>query len=83
MVYFDDLSWRSAGTIGHNKLYLEENDTGPDDMVHDYIGIFIFYDPKKKKKKRLETISILDVAPTILDFYGLDIPGYMRGKVIK
>ncbi|MHA1271681.1 MAG: alkaline phosphatase family protein [Candidatus Helarchaeota archaeon] len=83
MIYFDDLKWRSAGTIGHNKLYLEENDTGPDDAVHDFNGIFIMYDPKNKKKKHLDTISILDVAPTILDIYGLDIPEYMRGKIIK
>ena len=83
MVYFDDLSWRSAGTIGHNKMYLEENDTGPDDMVHDYNGIFIFYDPKNEQKKRLNTISILDVAPTILKLFDIDIPGYMRGKIIE
>ena len=29
MVYFDDLNWRSAGTVGHDSLYLFENDTGP------------------------------------------------------
>ncbi|MCE4625718.1 MAG: alkaline phosphatase family protein [Desulfurococcales archaeon] len=40
MVYFDDLYWRSAGTIGWPSMYLEENDRGPDDAVHDWIGIF-------------------------------------------
>ena len=40
MVYFDDLSWRSAGTIGWPSMYLEENDRGPDDAVHDWIGVF-------------------------------------------
>ncbi|MBD3226576.1 MAG: nucleotide pyrophosphatase [Candidatus Lokiarchaeota archaeon] len=83
MVYFDDLFWRSAGTIGHNKLYLEENDKGPDDMVHDYYGVFILYDPKNKKSKKIDNVSILDVAPTILDLFEIDIPGYMRGKIIK
>ncbi|MFQ6039202.1 MAG: alkaline phosphatase family protein, partial [Candidatus Aminicenantales bacterium] len=34
MVYFDDLFWRSAGTLGHGTMYLLENDTGPDDAVH-------------------------------------------------
>ena len=28
MVYFDELDWRSAGTVGHDSLYLFENDTG-------------------------------------------------------
>ncbi|MFX1279840.1 MAG: alkaline phosphatase family protein, partial [Promethearchaeota archaeon] len=33
MVYFDDLNWRSAGTVGYDTMYLTENDTGPDDAV--------------------------------------------------
>jgi len=46
IVYFDDLSWRSAGTIGWNTIYLPENDRGPDDAVHDWHGIFTVYDPE-------------------------------------
>ncbi len=44
MVYFDDLSYRSAGSIGNHRLFLEENDTGPDGAVHDWNGAFIMYD---------------------------------------
>jgi predicted AlkP superfamily phosphohydrolase/phosphomutase len=47
MVYFDDLSWRAAGTLGWNTLYLEENDKGPDDAVHDWYGVFTIYDPEE------------------------------------
>ena len=47
MVYFDNLSWRAAGTIGWETLYLPENDRGPDDAVHDWYGIFAVYDPEK------------------------------------
>ncbi len=39
MVYLDDLNWRAAGTIGWPSMYLEENDRGPDDAVHDWIGV--------------------------------------------
>ncbi|WP_256205130.1 alkaline phosphatase family protein [Aeropyrum camini] len=39
MVYLDNLSWRPAGTIGWPSIYLEENDRGPDDAVHDWLGI--------------------------------------------
>ena len=46
IVYFDDLSWRSAGTLGWPSNYLPENDTGPDDAVHDWIGVFAVYDPE-------------------------------------
>ena len=78
MVYFDDLSWRSAGTIGHGRIYLEKNDTGPDDAVHSKYGILIKY-PNEKKKIRA---SIYDFAPTLLNTIGIKPPLHMEGKVI-
>lgn len=84
MVYFDDLNWRSAGTIGYDSPYLEENDTGPDDAVHDYDGIFIWYrrDGETSKPIELDRISIYDIFPTILNFYGVE-PEETRGEVIE
>ena len=43
MVYFDDLYWRAAGTLGHSSNYLPENDTGPDDAVHSEYGVFALH----------------------------------------
>ncbi|MCC6019142.1 MAG: alkaline phosphatase family protein [Candidatus Verstraetearchaeota archaeon] len=82
LVYFDDLYWRAAGTIGHNTLYLPENDTGPDDAVHDYDGIFILYDPRKGMSGKVN-ITIYDVAPTILKLMGLQVPRSMEGKALE
>ncbi|MCE4622533.1 MAG: alkaline phosphatase family protein [Desulfurococcales archaeon] len=55
IVYLDDLNWRSAGTLGWQSMYLEENDRGPDDAVHDWIGI-VYYNWKPGIKD--ETIDI-------------------------
>jgi predicted AlkP superfamily phosphohydrolase/phosphomutase len=46
MAYFDDLSWRAAGTVGWDTPFLPENDRGPDDAVHDWHGVFTIYDPE-------------------------------------
>ncbi len=81
MIYFDDLCWRSAGTLGHGTKYLLENDTGPDDAVHAQNGIYILYDPKNKTCLRKDA-NILDIAPTILDEMGLAVPEDMRGTII-
>ncbi|MFX1453342.1 MAG: alkaline phosphatase family protein [Promethearchaeota archaeon] len=83
MVYFDDLNWRSAGTVGYDSMYLDENDTGPDDAVHDWFGVYIIFNPKKKLGKNLGTKSILDIAPTSLNILGFDIPKDMEGNVIQ
>ena len=80
MVYFDDLYWRSAGTMGHGRLYLPENDTGPDDAVHDKMGLYIYYDPREDLKGRAEDHNILDVAPTLMKALGLKVPEDMEGE---
>lgn len=81
MIYFDDLYWRSAGTLGHGTKYLLENDTGPDDAVHAQEGIYILYDPKNKACMKKDA-SILDIAPTILDEMGIAVPEDMKGSII-
>ncbi len=83
MVYFDDLYWRSAGTMGQGNLYLPENDTGPDDAVHDMMGLYVYYDPKKDLGGRGEDLNILDVAPTLLRAMGLRVPADMEGSPLS
>lgn len=80
MVYFDDLYWRSAGSIGHMNQYLPENDTGPDDCVHAKQGIYILHDPKNPARGKVIDAKIYDVAPTVLSIMGLKIPPEMEGK---
>jgi predicted AlkP superfamily phosphohydrolase/phosphomutase len=82
MIYFDDLYWRSAGTLGHGTKYLLENDTGPDDAVHAQDGIYILYDPQNKINQRKDA-HILDIAPTILHEMGVPVPEDMRGRPIR
>jgi predicted AlkP superfamily phosphohydrolase/phosphomutase len=82
MVYFDDLFWRSAGTLGYETKFLPENDTGPDDAVHAQQGMYILYDPRNKFQRRKD-IDILDVAPTVLQTLGVPVPADMKGQAIK
>lgn len=82
MVYFDDLFWRSAGTLGYETKFLPENDTGPDDAVHAQQGMYILYDPRNKVRRRKD-IDILDVAPTVLQTLGVPVPADMKGQTIK
>jgi predicted AlkP superfamily phosphohydrolase/phosphomutase len=74
LVYFGDLAWRSVGTIGLNSLYTFENDTGPDEANHDWHGIFIMRSPQTAPKGELQDLSIFDIAPTILNQFGLEPP---------
>jgi predicted AlkP superfamily phosphohydrolase/phosphomutase len=66
MVYFDDLSYRSAGTVGHKKLFLDENDLGPDDAMHDWDCVFIEYSPLRINEKIPDGTSILNFKEKVL-----------------
>ena len=81
MVYFDDLYWRAAGTVGHPTMYLRENDTGPDDSVHSKDGIFVIANGGVSRGGPL-TANLYDVAPTILTLMGVPVPADMRGSPI-
>ena len=82
MVFFGNLYWRCAGSVGFKDIYTFENDTGPDDANHDYEGIFIMYSEKLKGPRQLKKISIYDFAPTVLNNMGMSVPADMQGKVL-
>jgi len=82
MAYFGDVAWRSAGTIGYNSLFLEENDTGPDDAVHSFDGIYVVVDPSERVPSPGPVRELMDVAPTVLRYFGLPIPNHVQGKEI-
>ncbi len=79
MVYFDNLNWRAAGTVGYDSPYLRENDTGPDDAVHDEYGVFSLYLPGLEEKREI-TCTIYDFAPTILKLFGVE--SALRGECL-
>lgn len=84
IVYFGDLKWRSIGSIGNPTIWTHENDTGPDDANHDRYGIYIGRDPAKPGTgERLEGLQLMDIAPTVLDRFGVPIPEDWKGKVIR
>jgi predicted AlkP superfamily phosphohydrolase/phosphomutase len=82
MAYFGNVAWRSAGTIGYDSLFLEENDTGPDDAVHSFDGIYVVVDPSKKLPSPGPARELIDIAPTILTHFGLPVPNRVQGTAI-
>jgi predicted AlkP superfamily phosphohydrolase/phosphomutase len=80
VVYLGNLDWRSAGSVGVGSVYMYENDTGPDDANHAQNGILISTVGPAGEPK--EQYSIYDIAPTILTYFGIPVPGEMIGTSI-
>ncbi|MCI4363597.1 MAG: alkaline phosphatase family protein [Thermoplasmata archaeon] len=83
MVYFDELRWRSAGTMGHPTNFLDENDTGPDDAVHAMNGVYLWFDPLRPDEREGGPLEMVDVLPTLLDYVGEALPKHLQGKVVR
>jgi len=84
IVYLGDLDWRSAGTVGHGRgtIHIFENDTGPDDANHAQEGVFVWHGRGRNTQLPDGKIQIYDIAPSILDYFGITPPPEMIGRVI-
>ncbi len=85
IVYFGNLAWRSAGSVGAGAIHIFENDTGPDDANHAQEGIFIMSQKGHiyKNPGIRQNLEIYDVTPTILNIFDINVPTDMIGKVIQ
>ena len=79
IVVFGDLYWRSVGTIGGDEgIQTLENDTGPDDANHAQDGLYVVAGPGVEATGRHDA-NLLDIAPTVLEILGIEVPAGMRG----
>ncbi len=82
IVHFGDLLWRAVGTVGGPEgIHTFENDTGPDDANHAQDGLIVMAGPGIERGP-LYGAHLLDIAPTVLDILGLEIPHSMRGRTL-
>lgn len=81
IVHFGGLSWRSIGGVGYRGvLHTQDNDTGPDGCNHAQFGAFILASPKSPLEGAVGEAHLLDMAPTLLELGGYDIPASMQGR---
>lgn len=82
IVYFDDLQYGcNTSLIGNETLWSPSTAQGSDDAAHSKQGIFIMKNSKSEGNHG--EVDILDVAPTILNELGVEIPEDMKGKVVE
>jgi predicted AlkP superfamily phosphohydrolase/phosphomutase len=80
IVHFGGLAWRSIGGVGYPSLHIQENDAGPDDCNHAQHGAFVLAAANSPLQGRVEGVHLLDIAPTLLELGGYDVPSGMQGR---
>lgn len=79
LVHFGDLAWRAIGGVGYGRVHVQENDTGPDDCNHAQFGAFVLAGAGVPELGALQGVKLLDIAPTLLECGGYDVPAGMQG----
>lgn len=80
IVYFGNLNWRAVGGFGYETHYTLDNDTGPDDANHAEEGMFIWANPSATHRGAIADRQLMDVAPTLLGFFGIQPLPDMQGQ---
>ncbi len=80
IVHFGALYWRSIGGVGYPSIHVLENDTGPDDCNHAQFGSFILAASNNPLSGEIAGARLLDIAPTLMDLGGYEIPPIMQGR---
>ena len=80
IIHFGGLYWRSIGSVGYGGFHVQENDTGPDACNHAQFGMFILSAPNSAVRGEFHGARLLDIAPTLLDLAGYDVPEAMQGR---
>lgn len=89
ILYFHNLYWRSIGSVGHGTWFIKNNDEGPDGANHKEYGVFLcsykrngmFYRPEGVGfLPDRDELTLYDIAPTILDSFGIKVPSDMLGQ---
>jgi predicted AlkP superfamily phosphohydrolase/phosphomutase len=80
IVHFGGLFWRSIGTVGYPDIHVQENDTGPDACNHAQYGMFLLAAANNPLSGEYHGARLLDIAPTLLDLGGYEIPESMQGR---
>jgi predicted AlkP superfamily phosphohydrolase/phosphomutase len=80
IVHFGGLYWRSIGGVGYPGIHILENDTGPDDCNHAQFGSFILAASNSPLHGEVTGAHLLDMAPTLLELGGYEIPSSMQGR---
>jgi len=80
IVHFGALAWRSVGGVGYPTIHVQENDTGPDDCNHAQFGSFVLASSNNPLQGEIQGARLLDIAPTLLELGGYDLPPSMQGR---
>ena len=82
IVQFGGLHWRSIEGVGYPALHVRENDNDQDQCNNAQFGAFVLAAPNSPLSGEISDARVLDIAPTLLELAGYEIPSSMQGRTL-
>jgi len=93
IVIFGEMGWRATGWVGSDSLYHYDDEATAEDASHAQQGMYLFAHPSLKTQdqaphhckvgRRMDSATIYDIAPTILNQLNIPIPPDIQGNVLS
>ncbi len=80
MVHFGGLRWRCIDTVGHSRIHGRAGESPLGETGPSASGAFILAAAESPLLGELEGVHLLDIAPTLLELAGYDVPHSMQGS---
>jgi predicted AlkP superfamily phosphohydrolase/phosphomutase len=80
IAYLGGLAWRSIDSVGHSALHVRQGAAGVDDCNPDPHGAFVLASANGPISGEVVGAHLLDMAPTLLELAGYDVPASMQGR---
>jgi predicted AlkP superfamily phosphohydrolase/phosphomutase len=80
LVNLGGLAWRALDGVGYATLHVQANDIGAGDCTAAPFGSFILAAPHSLISGEAEGVHLLDMAPTLLELDGYEVPSSMQGQ---
>lgn len=82
IVHCGGLSWRALDGVGYPSIHVIDHDAGLDDCNPSLFGAFVLAGSNLPIEGPLAGIQLLDLAPTLLELAGYDVPAEMQGRTL-
>lgn len=80
IVYLGELSHCAMETVGHPQLHLSQFEAKQGGTNASSLSAFVLSSPAGAAEGEVEDVHLLDLAPTLLELGGYDIPPTMQGR---
>lgn len=82
LVFFNEGHWRASDAVGSGQLHSRTSPAFLEDVANSFTGFYCLMGPGVPKDGERQNVFVIDVAPTVLNLMGEQVPEAMEGRPV-